>query len=110
MTAQEWLAAHDPKYISPQQKAARTRETPYSPMALAAMMGGTGLRRVGGKVVQCLSVGFEGGTEDEVGQAVPITEGAQESLDQARQIRAKGVRRRGKRGGKQARKSTVGPS
>jgi len=104
LTAKEWLAANDPQYVSPQDKAARTRETPYSPQALAAIVGGTGLRKVGGRFTQCLAVGFEGGTEEAPGQAVPITEGAQESLDQARQVRAMGIRRRGKRGGRQAHK------
>jgi len=95
LTGKEWLAKNDPLYVSPQAKAAKTREIPFSPESLAAMMGGTGLRKVGGKTVQCLSVGFEG---DE-GEMTPFAQPGQIK----RAYTDEPVRRRGKRGGRKHR-------
>jgi hypothetical protein len=104
--AAAWLSLNDPQYVAPAQKAAQTRTIPVSPEALAAMMGGTGLRKVGGSYRQCLSVGFEGGTGEGDGSVTPIVEAAQErDIDRTRNEAVYGgVRRRGKRGGKQSRK------
>ena len=100
MTGKEWLALNDPTYVKPAMKAARTREIPYSPEALAAMYGGTGLRRIGGKTVQCVAVGFEGSGEGN-GEITPYsTPGKVASV-----WTDKPVRMRGKRGGRKHRAS-----
>ena len=95
MTGKEWLALNDPCYVSPQAKAAKTREIPVDPLALAAILGGTGLRRVGGKTVQCLAIGFEG---DE-GTITPFAQPGQIKRTYINQP----IRRRGKRGGRKHR-------
>jgi hypothetical protein len=102
-----WLAANDPQYVSPIEKAARTRMIPVDPMALAAFMGrGGGVRKVGGRYTQAPVLGFEGGTGEGDGECVPVVDAVQEStVDRTRNEAVYGgVRRRGKRGGKQSRK------
>jgi hypothetical protein len=103
-----WLALNDPQYVSPATKAAQTRAIPVDPAALASYMDRpTGTVKRGGRYTQAPVLGFEGGSEDEAGQVVPVVEATQErTIDQVRQEQTYGgVRRRGKRGGRQARKA-----
>ena len=96
LTGKEWLAANDPTYVSPQAKAAKTREIPFSPDALGALLGGQGTVKSHGKYQQRLLVGF-GESE---GDMIPTFNPTQAiDLMLARQNQEP-KRCRGKRGGR----------
>ena len=66
MTGKEWLAAHDPKYISPQAKGAVTRATPVDPEKLGELLAGVSTRKIGGVWKSVAPIAFCGGeTEGE---------------------------------------------
>ena len=108
MTGKEWLAAHDPEYVSPQQKAARTREIPYDLEALGEMLSGHthAIKGEGGVHRQQAFVGFVGDAEagtcqvDAMDDSLTAKPDAMVALADMESKRNRRGRRGGKRKGK----------
>lgn len=76
--ATEWLANNDPTYISPAQKASNTKATPYTSEALEKITGSGCFNSQGYELNP--NYAFEGGSENNPGNIVPIDAAKQEQI------------------------------
>ena len=74
----EWLAANDPKYITPATKAVVTRRVAFNREAMENLLSGQVTRKVAGRYVQCSPIAFIGGNEESTGSMEPTYEATQE--------------------------------
>ena len=105
MTGKEWLAANDPEYVSPQQKAAKTRATEFDTEAydeLVEAQSTTVAVKINGVYQQRAMVGFTCEADGETHTVEPVEcsiVGNPEISLIIRDLEEKS-NKRGKRGGK----------